>query len=868
MKTVSIIVFFLFVTLNLQAQHDSTFHTIASKLYEFQNNIPYEKIYVHQDRMQYVAGETIWFKVYQSSSEMHPVNSGIVYVELIDGLNRPVAKTKWKLAEGTAAGHIDLPDSLTNGFYQLRAYTQWMQNFGSSAFFTRELQISAKYIDRYALTTDFVLNGKTITASLHFDHLADVTLKYCLRIGNGTTRSFPFVVDAEGDANMDIVLTNKSFNADSLYFVLETPVGNHEYPIHPTPPSSISFFPEGGDLVAGIPTKVAFKITDPNGKAQDGKGVVKDEDGNIIRKFHSIHQGMGYFYFQPEIGKSYSVQLSDLNITAELPPSVPEGVGLEAKRWGNMLRVTLRQNLQKPELLYLTVQKEGTVWLNTCADTNESMTVFDIPVEKLPNGIFTITVYNAGYHAYCERLAFVKYPEPLHLTVRTDRKVYGKRQKVTLSIQAKDIQDKLPRSGSFSLAVVKAGLDNLYERNNFYTDYFLKSELKGHIENPASYFERKDTAALAKLDLLLLTHGWRRYSWKEQIVDEYPEIRYPIEQSLTFSGQIHPWYKGQSSDKMILNAMFRHDSIKEVLQAKPGPGGTFLFTGYDFCDTAEVILSAQDKMERMLDLSIMDHAPVSSAYYSYKKRMERSHDSVYAELRGNISLNPAKGIDKVVHEIPEVKVTARSPKKKSVFQLHDDVFSKRIFEVKRDFTYTAYGDFGEGSLGALGILRYMSVKYRNITAKEIGTDEPVFVLDGMRIPKRFLTGISPAFIERVEVLSDAAAMIYGGKHGGFYFHTRTNMSYDLPTKTVVYKFAGYNQQKEFYAPDYAKGKNDYIVPDHRNTLYWQPYVLLNKDGKAEYEFYTSDDADDLDIICEGRYTERKIGVVQGQVKIK
>ncbi len=858
MKTVNLILILLCSTLGMQAQNDTIFQTVSERLHTFQYSAPVEKIYVHQDRTQYAAGETIWFKVYQSSSGLYPVHSGIVYVDLIDGLNRPVATTKWKLTDGLAAGHIDLPDDVTTGFYQLRAYTLWMQNFDPSGFFTRELTISARVADPYALTTDFVVKEKVISASLHFDRPVTVPLKYSLKIGDGFTRSYAFQVDDDNEANLDIVLPNKDFNADSLYFRLETPDGNRVYPIHSTPPSLITFFPEGGDLVLGIPSKVAFKITDPGGHGLEGEGVVKDDSGNVVREFHSNAAGMGYFYFLPEAGKQYSVQLPELRITSELPVCLPEGVTLETKRWENMFRVTLRHNLREQKTLYLTIHQDGVSWMNAPVHLNESMSVVDIPLDKLPVGIFTLTVYDAGYHAYCERLAFVNYPEPLRLAVKTDKKTYGKRQKVTLQIEAKDGKN-IPQSGNFSLSVVKAGLDNLAARNNFYTDYFLQSELKGRIENPASYFDREDSTALNNLDLLLLTHGWRRYSWEERLSGRDLNIKYPVERSLTFSGKVHPWYKGQSIDKMELNAMFRHDSLKEVIKAKPGPDGAFMFTDYDFCDTAEVVLSAQDKMERMLEISIVENEKKALDYYSYKKRMSKIDNSVSVELMGNMPLNLESGIDKVVHKIPEVRITAKSVKKKDVFQLHDEVFSQRIYEVKRNFTYTAYGAPGEGSLGALGILTYMSVKYRNMTLEEL-PNGPVFVLDGTRVSKRTLAGISPASIERVEILSTSSAMMYGGM-GGFYFHSRTNMSYDMPTKSVVYKFVGYNQQKDFYSPNY-KDKKNISIPDHRNTLYWQPDVVLNKEGKTNLSFFTSDEDSEFVIVVEGRSVKNVIGVVE------
>ncbi|MDR2969218.1 MAG: hypothetical protein LBV32_06390 [Tannerellaceae bacterium] len=139
--------------------------------------------------------------------------------------------------------------------------------------------------------------------------------------------------------------------------------------------------------------------------------------------------------------------------------------------------------------LYLTVHQDGLSRLNALIEKEEDMAVVDIPTWKLPAGIFTITIYDRNNHAWCERLAFVNYPEQLPAKLLTDRQKYGERQKVTVRLEEDGIALK---EGDFSLAVVKSGLDDI-NRNNFYSDYFLKSELRGYIENPASYFSRRDT---------------------------------------------------------------------------------------------------------------------------------------------------------------------------------------------------------------------------------------------------------------------------------------------------------------------------------------------------------------------------------------
>ncbi|MDR2969219.1 MAG: hypothetical protein LBV32_06395 [Tannerellaceae bacterium] len=127
MKSQFIITLLTLLSLSASAQTDSLFQYVAKRLYDYYSYAPVEKVYLHQDRTTYLPGETVWFKIYQSSTE-NRINSGVVYVELNNGNNETVIKTKWELKDGSGSGHIELPNTLPMGVYQLRAYTNWMMN--------------------------------------------------------------------------------------------------------------------------------------------------------------------------------------------------------------------------------------------------------------------------------------------------------------------------------------------------------------------------------------------------------------------------------------------------------------------------------------------------------------------------------------------------------------------------------------------------------------------------------------------------------------------------------------------------------------------------------------------------------------------
>ncbi|MDF9831108.1 TonB-dependent receptor plug domain-containing protein [Parabacteroides sp. PF5-6] len=864
-----------------QTESDTLFHTVAKRLHEFQYNAPREKVYVHQDRTQYVAGETMWFKAYQSTDATNPIESGVLYVDLSDGLSHRVCESQWKLEEGTAHGSIVLPDTLSSGKYQLRAYTQWMRNYGTEEFFTREIEVVSKLSDLFQVDTDISLSGHTLTAILQFREIPQGELTYRLRINKVDSDPYPLPLDEKGEVLLEIELSEEVVLDGTPFFVLESPEGSQAFPISLSPAIQFTLFPEGGNLVAGIPSKVAFKVNDRQGRGLSATGVVIDEEGKEIRRFQTQHLGHGTFAFVAEKGKKYTAVLDEVGIRAELPEAMPVGLAMGVTHRNDRLRVTLRHNLDVSQTntpLYLTVHQNGSTWFNARVDISSAMSVVDIPHDKLPKGVFVITLYDERYHAFAERLCMIGFPEQLPLEIKTDRMEYGRREKVTVELGA--AESGLLNAGNFSVAVVKAHLDDIRGRDNYYSHFFLSHELRGKIENPYSYFTAPDSVAIPNMDLLLLTQGWRRYSWDQVMEKKYPEITHYVEQGLTFSGKVHLENEKQKIEDIEVTAVFRHDELNDIESFQPAEGGDFTFTNYDFVDTAEVIISAMYK-RRALDVSAKELARAKPDYYNYGglPDKEKQQDSANAVL----SYEQSQGIDERIHELGEVSVVGKVKKLKSYNRyhvvLHDQAFVHTSYETKKTQSYAAFGAGGEGYLGALAILQHVpGVRVVNGVVRVTGTGamkvviegrvvsgavDPIYILDGNKSSYEEMKMMHPALIERVEVLDPAAAMIYDSAPWGgaivFHTHSWEGMVYSTPTKTLTYKFAGYNQAKEFYSPDYSPGVQEYIEPDHRNTLYWQPNVTINADGKAEFSFFTSDDKGEYLIHCEGRSGEGEIG---------
>jgi hypothetical protein len=230
----------------------------------------------------------------------------------------------------------------------------------------------------------------------------------------------------------------------------------------------------------------------------------------------------------------------------------------------------------------------------------------------------------------------------------------------------------------------------------------------------------------------------------------------------------------------------------------------------------------------------------------------------------------AEGIDKKTYQLPDIQVTARAIRT-NPHQRHNSTFNMSTYDVaKTDFSYTSSQSLSDSNTGALAILTHIpAVRTLHSMGKgylqSAEAVEPYYILDGVRVPKQTIASTNANMISRVEVLTPAAAMLYGsGSHAGaiaFYTKSWKELNNSIPTRTVIQQLSGYNQQKEFYSPDYST-VSDYIDPDYRKTLLWIPDVRFDNNGKANINFYTSDDTGAYLILCEGRSANDLIGTGQ------
>lgn len=871
-----------------KANNDDLVTRIALQLQKFYALYPQESVYLHQDKTLYSLGETIWFKAYAPQNATDSLST-VLYADLVGPDNKVRLTRKLKLRDGMAYGDFYLPDTLSEGLYQLRAYTNWMRNFDPQYFFTRELNISSPSLTEVKASISFQTHtssaGDSLVASLQFyrhpfEPIKNLKLRTQLVLDGKKGKSGSLETDAQGIARLPLFFSSAQSGTvkEALLLVQSDDKSNpfqrsYRLPVG-QPAFDLQFFPEGGHLVAGIPSRVGFKAIDISGKGQQVAGTVHDEQGNTVMDFKSEHLGMGAFTFTPEPGKTYTAQLQLPNgrtARYKLPEAKPEGVVLQVVQLSeHTLNFRIEQNFKNAASLgplYLIAHAADSLIFAVRANTDQKVLESAIPASRFPAGMVHFTLFSADGKALSERLAFVNPPPQVQLNLTTDKTMYGKRQKVTMQLEARDANGK-PVAGNFSLAVRDA-LSDLNQQpyeNNIYSQLYLQGELKGNIEQPAYYFDKKQPHARRHLDLLLLTQGWRRFDWGDLLQDRLPTVTHLPEQSISFSGRVEKELGKKTPQKSNLTLIFTPNTapkdsvaaLPNLVMAETNPDGSFRFVGLNFEDTLKVFVQARTPKGSNNQLIHLDRAAAPTPNFqalegatispeqitAYRKRMS---DWAKADRQHRLTTGAI--------QLKQVDVTA---KKQEFSNDHRIYFKENVdARIELDKMTVVYPTVLQYLAGRVAGVQVTGSGFE--TSVEIrGGGTPLFVLDGMRVELETVNMLDPSNIEAIEVLKGANAAIFGSSSGSgviALFSKRGNPNYNYANQkspgTINFKLAGYNKPSEFYSPRYDVAEERHNLPDFRSTLHWQPNVTTDANGKATVIFFTSDVITEFVAVCEG-----------------
>ncbi len=280
----------------------------------------------------------------------------------------------------------------------------------------------------------------------------------------------------------------------------------------------VQLFPEGGNLVQGLPSRVAFRVTDASGHGVAFQGAVVNGSDTVAR-FQPERFGIGSFTFTPAAGGTYRVVVKDGQgrSTSHAFPAVYErGYAMQVEEAGsNQVKVTVRTNAADASVVYLLAHTRQQAKFAEMRAVQQEAT-FVINKDALGEGVSHLTLFDAARKPVCERLYFRRPATTLAIQAKTDKEQYAARTKVSVSLGT-------PSPADLSVAVYRVDSIPSLTSADIQTYLLMSSDLRGAVEEPSYYLQTESPAVNKALDNLMLTHGWRRFRWEDVLTGKGQE---------------------------------------------------------------------------------------------------------------------------------------------------------------------------------------------------------------------------------------------------------------------------------------------------------------------------------------------------------
>jgi len=829
---------------------------IVAAVDTFNRQLPEEKLFLHFDKPYYAIGDTIWFKAYlfEGTTHAYSPRSGLLYVELNNDSDHQVKRISVPVTFGLSWGQFALDGNIfPPGNYSIRAYTRWMENFGEDAYFHHSLFI------------------------------APATLPELVARQHSSAGQHPFA--------------GKSHSAHSpTSSASSSRIGRID----------LQFMPEGGWLVAGLPSRIGFKAIGEDGLGRDIKGRILDSKDSTIATLHSLYKGMGVFELRPVPGEKYtaSIELPD-GSTRQFPlPAVRKSgyvMRVDNHRGSDSLRISVlvSPDLVESRTFHLIGLSRGTVCFGASMRFSRPEEDGIVPKSAFPSGIAHFTLFDDAGEPVCERLTYIDRGDELNIQLATDKENYLTRDSIPLHIRVTNAQGQ-PVPGSFSLAVTddaQVKTENALA-GNIVSHLLLTSGLKGYVETPAWYLSTRTEESWQALDALLLTQGWTGYHWKD-ILRGHQEPLYAAEPGFRVTGKVTNLVNGPVNNAKV--TLISTGRTQLAMDTVTGTDGRFVFYQFPPMDSTGFVIQARNANGKSFGIDVtMDEGkppalavqpgpsvlnwddldsnsallryvkdnesvqngkdPYGGRYKTLQKVVVRANPAI----RGSNNLNGAGQADQVIDEATIQKAGKTTLKA----LLQQTVKGFRIAYSKTGIEqYMIFQNNLQIVIDGLRLSRFGAGQERETL--EFLTAEDIVGIEVMSTPRNTARYNS-------NNISSHRSMGAGNIGREFVFieiTTRSGNGIFMKKSPGVTTFRPIpvSWPQAFYSPRYpvkeggsgAKGRPE----DLRSTIHWQPSVITDKTGQMTTSFYSADTPSTYTLIIQGSDMDGNVGFAVKQISI-
>ena len=907
-KNAWIIIILLGLYLNIVAQPSAKeFSGISNKTQKietaidsFNKKLPPEKLFLHTDKSYYTTEDTIWIKGYLLNGFNHKRSSisGLVYVEIISDSLKTVKSISMPVVIGLLWGQVVLDaENYPEGFYTIRAYTNWMQNLGDHYFFKKRIYVARTNNEHWLIKKQQQVMHSAEKQTLNFGlQITDLNkknygfkdLKWKVTEDDKTLVKGSSQTKVDGSFQDEFIIPEKRKGALKLVIEENSKGGQRAViPLILNRPENIDvqFMPEGGHLVANLSAKLAFKALGEDGLGVNISGKIMDGQNKEIKTFSSDYKGMGAVDFIPLAGQTYraSINLPDGKTKiCNLPNVEVSGTVLQVNNPsnGDLLKVSVQftEDLLSSQAFTLLGLVNGKCYYAERFKPSSKRVAYMLDKGSFPAGIVHFLLFNENNQPLNERLAFFGLQDRLAIDISTPKPTYALKDRIPLTLK---ISNKQGGSlvGSFSVAVTddtQVPVDSLSD--NIFSNVFLSSELKGSIENPGYYFMNTPESATA-LDLLLLTQGWVAYNWDE-ILEPKSAPQFLAQPEFNVTGKVtNLSNKPVANSKVLLTSTQKFVMIKDTVTNEDG---RFVFRNFPPVDTISFFIQARNsrggKLGLAVDIDKFKPAPVTAYSGILTMPWYVSSDTT------------------LMHSIKSKNEKKAQLAKRTGTNILNDVVVKGKKAIKNSKNLNGPGEADQvideveiAKAAEIQLTNYLLQKVKKLSIRPKGKidqgfyiemEAVRFIIDGVDLDRFFEPSGFPNeyydyitthlnLIEKEQLLG--IEVMYNDKNTVNYDHSfvRSNKAnpevvyIEITTKsgngafnkpvagTAHYRPMPLTAPKQFYRPRYTPANINDKTADFRSTIHWQPHLYTDTSGSGFTSFYAAEKPGTYTVIVQG-----------------
>lgn len=857
------------------------FQPDVANLYHMNEKTINEMVYLHSDREVYAPADTLWFKAYIRDREKLTASdlSQTLFINLVDEKGNIVERGRFLIEDSDAHGQFTLDQRLKEGSYYLMAHSSWMKNFDPESVYRKKILIRKEQRKGFqmilSLDRSTYYPGDSITAFVScFDEknrdVAGINYSYRVFAGKKTfargrlktssmrSDSIRFALDGQysGIPFMEISGSHKGQRLDTT-FSIPAIRGIH-----------VDFFPEGGNSILGLESRIAFKALTFEGDAIAIRGNVVNEEGSILTNTQTVHQGMGSFTLVPASQQLKYFRITDppgFDSLYRLPTVKENGWQISGLADQDKINLVVERKNTPGDLALITLMIRGHLLYNTQIRVDSTKAV-EIPTSDLPPGIAVITLFDQQMRPRSERLFYINPDSEPAFHMQSERLSYVPRDRVRLDISPDSAFTGKLR-GSYSLSIIDAPLclSNDLDEANIRSAFLLSPEIRGKIAHPNYYLNQDDPEVRKHFDLLLRTQGWRSYS---DITDKdwLKQEDKPYDQEL-ISGTLFRQAFGKLPEPSEgdINIYFGGSSSK----LKVDESGIFVFRPeYDPKFNSGILISGSYKGSNSYVTLEKYKTPFEENYPNYLwVLMDSIREPAYIRASDYKSIADQFSLGLAYHEwINEVVIvkSGRQPKIEDYEIYIEDFMNNNKREARTEYIETA--------VDVIGILYNMGVPVEYMPESDVVKHlmHPQSVIGWVVDDSYYGTNFSfvqnyvPSSIDKFTLVKNFETRYFGANMPEVVVSIRLKtFDPDDPdpgepkSKIIIPRFS---EGKEFYKPRYNTiAKRESTIPDIRKTIHWEPYLEIDSDGQATVDFYNGDRYTNITCILEG-ITEEGIPV--------